>query len=552
MIRFSRVLLCGVVLTWGLGTRRASGQISLADDIIIASGGREDGAAKGLSVQGEETNLGRAPGSNAGPYRRTPGSSAVLLGRDLEPVPTSVVRPGSASSLNVPGRGDEETGRGLFQSPERRSIVPSARLKQAETPRFGEIEVPDVEDPGPVGGMTLDQAIERLVHANQDLRTKYFEIPLSQADILTANLRDNPLFFYDTTGVPYGSYSENRPGDIEHGVSIVYPLDIGGKRHARTEVAQRAKRVLEAQFQDAVRRKIDDLYEAFINVLSAREAAHAAQRNLARLERLVLETKSNAALLDGADQDDIDSMRLEHEVAAMLADDEHERLIKAQRALATLLNLPPGQADDLALYGTLNVSSPPLPPTETLIDLALRCRPDLVAHRLGIVRAKADERLAKADRIPDPYFLYTPWSYRDNSQAGLNSISSWSVGLFVSMPIYNRNQGNILRSRINVDQSRSELAMRERQVIDEVRQAVTDYEGARADWDRLHNLLLPAVHRKREKAYHRFERGQIDADAYLAALRDSSSLVRYARKTLVSYRLGMLHLNTAVGQRIVP
>jgi hypothetical protein len=94
--------------------------------------------------------------------------------------------------------------------------------------------------------------------------------------------------------------------------------------------------------------------------------------------------------------------------------------------------------------------------------------------------------------------------------------------------------------------------MRQREVIDEVRQAVAEYEGARADWTQLNSRLLPAVLRKREKARRRFEAGQIDADAYLAAQRDSSSLVRYARQTLVTYRRGMLHLNTAVGQRIVP
>lgn len=254
----------------------------------------------------------------------------------------------------------------------------------------------------------------------------------------------------------------------------------------------------------------------------------------------------------GGDPDDIDALQLEREVIAMLLDDEQGRLKKARRQLAVLLNMTPEQADGMELFGVLRVPAPPLPPTESLVGHALQCRPDLAAHRLGIGRALADARLARADRIPDPYFLYTPWAYRDNSQMGLESISNWGAGLFVSIPVLNRNQGNIRRSHLNVAQSESELDQLQRRVVDEVRQAMEDYEGARADCDRLDRVLLPAVRRKREKALERFEEGRIDADAYLSAHRDYASLVRYARQTVVRYRRSSLNLNTAVGDRIIP
>ncbi len=42
------------------------------------------------------------------------------------------------------------------------------------------------------------------------------------------------------------------------------------------------------------------------------------------------------------------------------------------------------------------------------------------------------------------------------------------LGVTVPLPLYNRNQGNIERARINVSQSRVELAEREQQVESEV------------------------------------------------------------------------------------
>ena len=45
----------------------------------------------------------------------------------------------------------------------------------------------------------------------------------------------------------------------------------------------------------------------------------------------------------------------------------------------------------------------------------------------------------------------------------------------VPLPLFNRNQGNIQRARVNVGQSRVEVAEREQVVADEVRQAEREY-----------------------------------------------------------------------------
>ena len=88
---------------------------------------------------------------------------------------------------------------------------------------------------------------------NYGLRTKFQEIPKAQADILSAGLRANPLVFASADGVPYGSYSPQRPGDNSYSVVLIQPIDVNQKRKVRVLVAQQAKKVLDAQYQDAVR-----------------------------------------------------------------------------------------------------------------------------------------------------------------------------------------------------------------------------------------------------------------------------------------------------------
>ena len=92
------------------------------------------------------------------------------------------------------------------------------------------------------GNMDLDAAINMLVSQNLDLMAAKLEIPMAEADVLTANLRANPIFYADTQLIPYGHFSFLRPGGPpQSDVNINYPLDISFKRAARTAFGTRGQ-----------------------------------------------------------------------------------------------------------------------------------------------------------------------------------------------------------------------------------------------------------------------------------------------------------------------
>ena len=103
-------------------------------------------------------------------------------------------------------------------SPRRRGSRAPPSLPLAEVPLFGPLAIPaGREDEGPPDGLTLDQAIERLVRENLALRARALEIPQAEADILTASLRANPLIYADSQLIPYGNYSDataRRPAPV--------------------------------------------------------------------------------------------------------------------------------------------------------------------------------------------------------------------------------------------------------------------------------------------------------------------------------------------------
>ena len=165
------------------------------------------------------------------------------------------------------GRTRARSGRSASRPPSRCPPQP---------PFYGTLEVAEgPEDPGPPDGLTLDQAIEIYVHQNLDLRSLSLELPQARADVLTASLRANPILYADSQLIPYGSFNRQRPGGpTQYDLNISHPIDFSHKRHGPDGVCRGLLRVTEHQYQDAVRRGINDLYLAYVDVLAARRTVH--------------------------------------------------------------------------------------------------------------------------------------------------------------------------------------------------------------------------------------------------------------------------------------
>jgi cobalt-zinc-cadmium efflux system outer membrane protein len=319
-----------------------------------------------------------------------------------------------------------------------------------------------------------------MMKANLDMRALRHELTQSDADVLTAGLRTNPLVYMDTQFIPYGSFTPERPGGpTQYDLNVTYPLDVSGKRRARVVVARMARSALEAQFQDVARRQIDNLYKSFIALQAAWIDRLMAQAVVRRHERLLAEFRAAGRAADRSAADTIDHLSLVLERARGSLGEAEEAYADAQEGLAVLLNLPAPDVAGLAPQGSLRGSFPEPPTGDELTALALRCRPDVHAARLGIDRAGAEARLQRANRFEDVYLFYDPITYQDNRPQNLLSAHSWAVGLTFALPIFNRNQGNIARSESNLAQSKLELSALERRVVAEVRLADREYRRSR-------------------------------------------------------------------------
>ncbi|HEY1602202.1 MAG TPA: TolC family protein [Pirellulales bacterium] len=406
---------------------------------------------------------------------------------------------------------------------------------------------------GPADGLTLDQAIDLLTRGSLSLRAKSLEIPQARADELTASLRTNPFFFADGQLVPYRRYSTttNPGGPTQYDINVTYPFDLSGKRGARMEVAAQARRAVEAQYQDAVRQEMDYLYTTYVDVLSARETLRFAEAGISAIQQALATQEQRQDKSEDAELQ-ADHIEIHRDAVELAMMDAQASLMTSKRALATVLSLPREAVQRLDLRGSLRNPSPPPPSTDEMVQMAVAARPDLAVYRLNVCRALADVRLAKANRFSDVYVLYQPFTYQDNAPFNLPSSRSWALGATVTAPIYDRNQGNIRRAAVNVDQSRLEVQVIERRVMAEVEDAREEYNVSRAMVDRIENHLLPAARHVRDHSLKASQQAGNDVYAYLIAQRDYQDMVRQYRDALVRFRRATLKLNTVVGLRILP
>ena len=489
---------------------------------------------------------GSAPGSGGGSLGNLPGAGGLLGGRPgpfaPKGVPTSISTPGSGmgpTELQMP-----------VSAPQPQPVSPTS------TPFFGTLEIPSQDDDGPPDGVTLDRAIDITLERSMDLRSKLYEVPMARADILQANLRSNPVFYQDGQLLQYrGSstqFTRAAPGGpSQFDTNISYPLDISHKRQARTTVASRAERVLEAQYQDAVRNRIDDVYTAYAIALGARQTVRYSNESLKSLQQLQaltqqLHEKGQIALAE------LNAVKIKLRIARLGLHDSETAYVKAKLDLGSLMNLTNDEARSMELRGTIADVAPPPPPLAELSRIALESRPDVLSFRIGVERAEADVRLAKANAYSDVYVLWQPFTFQDNSPYGLKSQYSWALGVTVPLPLYNRNQGGIARAKLNVSQSGLQLADLERQLRIDVEKAVQEYNITRRLVADLHDEVIPEATQVRDAAFRMWTGGETSMIVYLLAQLDYNDVVKRYIDTAIRHRQSMLALNTAVGRRILP
>lgn len=382
-----------------------------------------------------------------------------------------------------------------------------------------------------VPAITLDQAIQQAIANNLDLAAARFGISVVEARQITARLRPNPVVslsadHLDLLGTGYNT--TNNAGPNEYAWRTDFILERGGKRSARMELASAEKSVAELDFRDSTRRLIFDVESGFVDVQLAKESLSLAQDNLRSLNAIV---KINTERVRTGD---LAAVELERSRLAALQYNTAVRQAELQlRQAKTKLLLLLGRTDTTQ---DLDVSGPIRRDREAVsLDevrrLADTQRPDLLAVRQTQVRNQADMRLQIAQGKVD---YSTGVEYR--RQQGINGTGN-SLGFFVTapLPVFNRNQGEIIRAQRESAQAAAQIRALEARINSEVAGAWQQYSTSRSLLEDIEQGMLTKAKDVRDTTEYSYRRGEATLVEFLDAQRAFNDVTQSYNESRASY-----------------
>lgn len=162
-------------------------------------------------------------------------------------------------------------------------------------------------------------------------------------------------------------------------------------------------------------------------------------------------------------------------------------------------------------------------PSRTALLERLEQTADMRLARLQIDQREAALALARTQRIPDlTVSIGSQYSETDRERVNV-------VGLSMPIPLFDRNQGNILAAARRADQARDQRNGAELRLRSEVIQVLAQWGTANQEVRAFESAILPSAQQAQDTATRGFERGKF-------AFRD----VLDAQRTLVAARLQYL------------
>jgi cobalt-zinc-cadmium efflux system outer membrane protein len=400
--------------------------------------------------------------------------------------------------------------------------------------------------------VTWKEIRDRFLATNPTLQAGQVGLDESKAAETTAYLRPNPQWTMTLDQI--GHTDEGNlfsASNLSTGFSYLH--ERGHKRELRRDSAEGATVVATSEQADLERNLVFTLRSAFVQVLQAKAFRALAQANLASYDEVLALSRDRLQAGDIA-QIDLDRLQLQRVTYEADAQTAEVNLRTAKIQLLRLMNDRATSADQFDVSGPFDFAAPSQSVDE-LRQIALDVRPDLRAARQGIDKARTDYRLAVANGAADPT-LTVDAGFPSISQAFLSyqpPLRQYvGAGVDVPLRIFDRNQGEKLRTKLDVTRN-------ERLADAAALQVVADVDTAYATVTSTVALLQPYEDRYLNQATHirdtvtfSYQRGGISLVDFLQAQQEYRSVQVGYVNLIAAFLNAVNQLNFAVGREVIP
>jgi len=399
--------------------------------------------------------------------------------------------------------------------------------------------------PPPQVRVTLDQAVDMALQHNHSLLAARSTILQNQAQEVTANLRPNPVVLGDAQFLPFfqpsNFTSDYLDNSAQFDLGLSYLFERGKKRQHRLQAAQDQTAVTTAQVDDNGRTLTFNVAAQFIAALLAQEDLVFAQTDLASFQQTV---DISQATHDAGAMSEGDLLKIKLQLLQFQMDVSAAKLARVQ-ALASLRQLLGYESvpEDYEVVGALQYQAV-TPSEDDLKAMALRQRPDLRAAQLGVAAARSQLSLAEANGKRDVTAQF--------NATHVAAVNTGSLFASIQLPIFDRNQGEIARTRYAITQSQELSSEQSSLVLTDV---ANSYEALRTA-DQVVQLYESGYRKQaadsRDISQYAYQRGGASLLDFLDAERTYRATELAYRQALATYMVALEQLRQAVGTRSLP
>ena len=400
--------------------------------------------------------------------------------------------------------------------------------------------------------LTWQEVRDKFEAANPSLRAGQIGIDESRAEETTAHLRPNPNVSVTVDQINPFTTQPSPSGAAGNSYQpFAYALPLGSvnylherehKRELRLESAQKATGIAVSQQSDLERTLIFDLRTAFVQTLQEKAIVDLARDNLTYYDHVldVNRDRFNTGAIARVDLDRLELQRVQYESDLQTAE---VNLRTAKIQLLALLNdrTPVEQFD---VTGSFDFSQQ-VPALDDIRQAALDTRPDLKAAMQSIDKATTDHRLAIANGSTDPTFSV---DLARNPPIPVY----FGVGVTIPLRIFDRNQGEKLRTQLDIDRNEKQMEATRAQVFADVDSAYATMNSAVTLLQPYKDRYLEQAESVRDTIEFSYQRGAASLLDFLAAQTDYRSVELNYLNLVASYLQAANQLNLAVGREVIP
>ncbi len=366
--------------------------------------------------------------------------------------------------------------------------------------------------------LTLSAALELAYNANPEIAIARREVEAIEGTVQQAGLIPNP----ELSTLVEDTKRETRTTTVQ----INQVIELGGKRGARISAAERGRdfALMELTAKQAdIRAKV---ISAFYDVLVGQERIRLAEGSVELAKRATLIASRRVMSGKISPVEETRARVAEAGVRVELAQAANE-LETARRQLAATWG---GVSPRFELVEDTVSDLPTLWPLPELVQ-RLQQSPTLLRAKIEVERRKAMAEVERTRRIPD---VTLSFGAKRDEQMGRNQAI---VGLSIPIPVFDRNQGNVLESLRRTDKARDELVATEVNLNLELGQAHGRLSMARLETKLIKTEILPGAQRNYEATTKGFELGKFSFLEVLDAQRTFfQAKSQYLRSLAETYR----------------